>query len=772
MQYFLIWLSLVHGIGAYVCSNGYSRLLPGFTRPFAVTRVSKDPESARVHSFTFGEKPLLFTPNTTRGKEHEIVLSESNLFGLNKILHDAKRRREASKPLYPVGTHVYVKGNVYTCCRATVLDNRLDKIGDPYQVLVALDCRDSRGLVAAHLAQYHGTSVWVPESNLCDEIIYAPLTAPDLSNPVNNKPFEKTRRAGIDVTSIYYSQIIATTNVYTLSRLYNEIKQQNINLGNLPLITYIQMVRALKRGQFKAMECKMCSEIHKDVLEALQGNDSSNVQLETLVWATWALANMKFMNFACEYALEALEILLTRLLQVVDFKKVPNHYIRLVSIAVYRLQASNAFSDICKELIYKMGSLICARGFNEFEPRILVAVALAFGNFLEYKEFTNGLCSWILDNSTRISYRDAVDLLVALKRMKHDDLKIVDALQAIIYADEGFGKWHIRIGGKTVNKLIRCFKGNSQALHNLLNVLVIQDSQFSPETIIRVLHNLRKIEYGRKFVEFITRKGACILSKFSLVQLCKFLIGCSNCKQLPPNMALDWLMQMQEKIKQKMDSSGNGNEFSIPMALPDAIFTFVHKHRHIPGYRQLWEYGQESLQAMLSQRQNSTFTSKSLNILTRILNYWSITGRNYTRADAIVLLVSKILEKFAKCASKSQTALLLDITWRVSPETFARAAEIVKGEGLDTLDESIKPMAELLLGMKRHLYFAHGKVLSIPNGLDPVEIGGPDALENVNLHFNLHWPIAFLLVLANANLINPEIYNDLVCIESTKARGG
>ncbi|XP_952134.1 uncharacterized protein TA13980 [Theileria annulata] len=204
----------------------------------------------KIGSYMGYSEPLIFTQCSDPGKEHEVVVSDSQTHGINKVIHDVRRRNNTNKPIFPVGSHVFIQNGPNNC--GTVLFNKFTQIAKPYQVLIALDCRNNDGLIKENYLKYHGTSHWIPEH-------YLTIDSKKFSNyqntrmrknvkPNHNFNYQTNSNQKMVVKEYnlikrYNDEILLSFSLNKIISLYQEANENHMIDDHTDLITLVQIAR-------------------------------------------------------------------------------------------------------------------------------------------------------------------------------------------------------------------------------------------------------------------------------------------------------------------------------------------------------------------------------------------------------------------------------------------------------------------------------------------------------------------------------------------------
>ncbi|KAK1443730.1 hypothetical protein BgAZ_206060 [Babesia gibsoni] len=251
------------------------------------------------------DDPLLLAPSTEPGKDHEVVVSNSPAFGLQRTLYRHKLNVRSRGPLFNPGDSAYMASGPYRNSRATVLSVFKRAPGEPFWVNVVLDCRNERGILKAALAKYHGTRVTVVESQLTPRPLFSPYSPPPLSvedNYMASIKRLKGRESKLDTNIIgkYMYRVINASSVAEIKTVFDTIRRFDDKYEFPYDSILVQLARAVNIG----LDGDTAEVLTNELLACLSvtvEKPLTDKSRTTLPWAVWALHTLHKKHLVKEF---------------------------------------------------------------------------------------------------------------------------------------------------------------------------------------------------------------------------------------------------------------------------------------------------------------------------------------------------------------------------------------------------------------------------------------------------------------------------------------
>ncbi|GIX63718.1 uncharacterized protein BcabD6B2_31530 [Babesia caballi] len=281
------WLLLLTSCSAYVAAFHHARNAspaPSLTAGFP---------GRALRAKSLLDDPLLLAPSAEPGKDHEVVVSDSPAFGLQRVLYTHRRRVRSRGPLFAPGDCVYLVSGPYRNARGTVLSTFRSATGQPHLVSVVLDCRNERGIVRHALSSFHGCRVTVRESQLATKPVFAPYSPPaypvEDSTGLDRGGGSRPHRASHSpLLRVLVSRITNSTRVPELRALFDSISQLDLDDAAPYCSLTVQLARSLEMKEDGAAPRSLVDAVLSRLHSALQADYSERLRA-SIPWLAWAL---------------------------------------------------------------------------------------------------------------------------------------------------------------------------------------------------------------------------------------------------------------------------------------------------------------------------------------------------------------------------------------------------------------------------------------------------------------------------------------------------
>nr|PVC51590.1 hypothetical protein MACL_00001385 [Theileria orientalis] len=488
------------------------------------------------------DEPFILTQSLEPGKQNELVINERETHGINKIIKDIERRNSRNDPIFPVGSIVFVKKGKFRCSRGTVLFNKPTEIAKPYEVLLALDCRNYEGIVKEDLSMDHGTSLWFSEKDLSEDEIYFKKTPPLLSSdyvPITKHRYIKTSR-------IYNNTLINCLKYNEIVSTYKEAVRNKKTDHFTPVIAYSQLARSLnifstecqdkiikgtheKYVSFKKVlnekvDKKFIEQLVDDVLQSVRNSELTMVNYSWILWATtkfdyYDIFSHKFLTLVKEVhrsmTLEGLRALDSTCLCNVLFS-----YTR--------------FNPESIDHIYNISKILTSIPMENAKTLPLNLMLSVFyiknldpGNLLEY------LTQYILKYHYKIPKSEAIYFIRSLQDYKTVPPQVMDKLYAIAFSHED-EKSRVFSSSDFYNLLL-CSIRDKEMFTLFEKEVYLSDTMLEPYAMLKSLHVLSRTNYN-KMTTWILDKAISSIEYFSDLEKNRFFTSTCRVANVPKQL--------------------------------------------------------------------------------------------------------------------------------------------------------------------------------------------------------------------------------------------
>ncbi|ORM41754.1 uncharacterized protein BXIN_2815 [Babesia sp. Xinjiang] len=286
-----LWLLLLHIlvslVDAFLVHDGGLRLTSGVSRPSWPVLRGK----------SLLDDPLLLAPSSKPGEDHEVVVSESPAFGLQRTLYTHRRKARARGPLFNPGDCVYLASGPYRNARGTVLSTFRRAPGEPHLVSVVLDCRNERGIVRGRLNGYHGFRLTVRESQLTARPPFSPFSPPPLSSDeyrgLSRTKSGHIRRSQEDsFIALLMSRVVNSVHISDFQYAFDSLCRLNVDKEYPYQSLVVQIARNFsfqeEGGDLRNLVNSILGRL-RHVMKA----ECSGISRGTIPWFSWAVGMLR-----------------------------------------------------------------------------------------------------------------------------------------------------------------------------------------------------------------------------------------------------------------------------------------------------------------------------------------------------------------------------------------------------------------------------------------------------------------------------------------------
>uniref|UniRef100_A0A3B0N5D4 Uncharacterized protein n=1 Tax=Theileria annulata TaxID=5874 RepID=A0A3B0N5D4_THEAN len=548
----------------------------------------------KIGSYMGYSEPLIFTQCSDPGKEHEVVVSDSQTHGINKVIHDVRRRNNTNKPIFPVGSHVFIQNGPNN--RGTVLFNKFIQIAKPYQVLIALDCRNNDGLIKENYLKYHGTSHWIPEHYLTNDskkfsnyqnTRMRKNVKPNHNFNVQTNSNQKMMVKEYNLIKRYNDEILLSFSLNKIISLYQEANENHMIDDHTDLITLVQIARvfnlhydsayrnfteSLGDKQIKKSKLKLTRYqinflilLTSKIIQKLQINQSNaentlkninyntlkNIQDNTLQNIEWntlrnMYENIKEKNYSINDYIK---------LMWSSGMLLPLRFIRSKLLEIFRLSENKiTFLDISKLELKELMKILHAYTFNtknnkhlfnifniinnlpiqQIHPQIIILLISCFDkNKLDFGTLSPLIIEFVNNCEDKISKFMAGFMIKHLKNFQNFK-PIIDKLFSIIFSHEGD---HNFFNTKDFYYILCSCIGNMEMFEKFEKLIYSMEIKLEPFTILKSLISLRQTKHYN-MISFLIKMALKHIEEFSSSEL-NLLLKSVNNTNIPKDLIID-----------------------------------------------------------------------------------------------------------------------------------------------------------------------------------------------------------------------------------------
>ncbi|AFZ79536.1 hypothetical protein BEWA_023850 [Theileria equi strain WA] len=445
-----------------------------------------------THDPRLRDEPLILTQDP---QSDDLVVSESPMYGLNRLIHDRNRRNAANEPRYRVGTTVYVRNGALRSSKGTVLYNKPMGIGEPYKVQVALDCRDRVGLVNDKRFGYHGTSSWFFEDELTDQP----------PNSFGEQEYNKEKPEGSDhLSRINHVDLMDSYDPRDITDIYNEIMSRGQAHKYTSFIAITQLAKAFHwRKIYSAFRYQQQLELLNHIYDVVVSNDMLDPMY--LSWMIWSLGVFTPSYDAGKF---------TRHMDI--FREVESK-ITMYTLTNYDQSSLAAMAWPYSRLdgsgalfLQNVANKVIDIPIEELEPSYIATISFSlYRKSIYNRKFAEHISRLISERTHNISAYEASKMLPLFSLNPREMSHTVEVLGSIIFANEGYDRKGGSVTDKTFVNLINGFSRTGNCFRMLTDYVYRTNPKLSQQTLemaLAAISDTPRSRLGSWIIEKLTRK--------------------------------------------------------------------------------------------------------------------------------------------------------------------------------------------------------------------------------------------------------------------------
>ncbi|GFE54907.1 hypothetical protein BaOVIS_023110 [Babesia ovis] len=643
------------------------------------------------------DDPLLLAESQEPGREHELVLSESPAYGLQRTLYTHRRHVKAKGPLYQPGDHVYLVSGPYRNARGTVLSTYRRAPGEPHLVTVVLDCRNERGILMSHLKDYHGSRITVWETQLDSQPLFAPYSPPTLYGDAYRGLDRGTRRrpkASDGLTALVMERIINSIHIDDLQSAFDYICQLGISSAYPYMSLLIQVARRIEISDDIDKVRSLVNAALLRVSDAVSQGYSED-QRHTIPWFTWSLSVLRIKGAIEDW--ESFENVCRYLMDLV----IDGHLRNLSQGEIGLLAMGFRFkSHSCQEVMYRLAMIYSYTPAKTALTKHVAALATSLSDArVLHPGFSRLVCNMIKYEYSVPSPHSAVAMLKYLSKDRNTPQSIKDALFACCSVAH-FLRPSSSPYGPCYNLAITLATLSDREMSELLHALRSGETELPINAAMRALFNLPVDTANLELIKLLLAQVSAEYESLRLKHRIRVLTVARRMKDCPAEV-----IDAVERILTNMEP-----DRVLEPAMAQALGEFLP---HIPDTRSsvqrlilnhLERFVTFSL-ALL--RENAMDPVRSREVMLNATSFLqSIPSLGYELPSFAQQSATLIREGINSAPDKLSVLLSIMSIQAMCPKYFndaAEAAQKVLTDESATLPPDVAPLAELLLAVKANM---------------------------------------------------------------------